>query len=303
MKPKIMVYSASEDTEVALAIQDNLQASADVVVWNQDVFLLSESTVDGLTKHAHSFDFGIFILAPHDAVRIRGSEFAAPRDNVLFELGIFVGHLGKWRSILVIPDQQRQDPSPRIASDLAGWVVCRYDPALKYLDAALGPACKRIRSHVERVGLRYREVHIVNKKSGKCLDVSGGSKEPGTPVIQYQYSGRGHQRWRLRKIDGDYVQIVAYHSGKCLDVRGADPTAGAIVQQHGCHERWNQQWRLEAQDDGAYSIMARHSEKYLTVIGGSDANRAAVIQDDGRDDDSFRWWINPMAGLEEMLPG
>jgi len=295
MKPKILVYSAKEDAEVALAIQGNLQDYADVFLWNQDMFLLSEPVTEGLAKHARTSDFGIFILTPHDLVKIRGKEFAAPRDNVLFELGVFVGRLERSRNILVIPRQQPNDPDPRIPTDLEGWTLCKYDPNQSNLKAALAQACDRIRTHIKELGRRHAEVHIVNKKSGKCLDVSGGSKENRTPIIQYDYQGQDHQRWRLIRVDEEHVEIIARHSQKCLDVRldGQDPKApGAIVQQYIPTGGKNQQWKLEPQNDGSYLIMAVHSEKYLTVRAGSIENGAAVIQDHGHAGDSFRWWIN-----------
>jgi hypothetical protein len=293
MKPKILVYSAKEDTGIAEAVQDNLQDCADVIVWNQDAFPLSEpTTVEGLTKHARTSDFGIFVLTPHDLVKIRGEEFAAPRDNLLFELGVFVGRLEKVRNILVLPHRQKHDPIPRIPTDLEGWMLCKYDPNQSNLKAALAPPCRKIRAHIESLGRRSSEVRIINKKSGKCLDVSGGGKEDRTPIIQYDYHGRGHQRWNLRRIDEKDIEIIARHSDKCLEVRDGNPEVGAVVQQRRRTDEQNQRWKLEIQDDGSYLIMARHSEKYLTVKAGSNENGAAVVQDHGQDDDSFKWWIS-----------
>jgi hypothetical protein len=300
MKPKILVYSAKEDAEVALAIQSNLQDYADVYLWNQDMFLLSEPITEGLAKHARTSDFGIFILTPHDLVKIRGKEFAAPRDNVLFELGVFVGRLERIRNILVIPRQQSHDPDPRIPTDLEGWTLCKYDPNQSNLKVALAPACESIRTHVKRLGRRHAEAHIVNKKSGKCLDVSGGGKEDKTPIIQYDYQGQEHQRWTLIRIDEEYVEIIARHSRMCLDVRGASAEPGAIIQQRHQKGGENQQWKLERQNDGSYLIMAKHSNKYLTVKAGSSENGAAVIQDYGHAGDSFRWWINTSLDTKDV---
>jgi len=298
MKPKILVYSAKEDTKVAVAIQGNLQDYADVVVWHQDAFPLTDpTTVEGLTKHAWTSDFGIFVLTPHDQVKIRGKDFAAPRDNVLFELGVFVGRLERNRNMLVIPQRQPHDPATRIPTDLEGWILCKYDPNQSNLKAAVAPVCERIRDHIESLGRRNREAHIINKGSGKCLDVSGGGREDGTPIIQHEYHGRSHQRWNLSRTNGKFVEIIARHnSEKCLDVRESSQEAGAVVQQSRRNGGQNQQWKLELQDDGSYLIMARHSEKYLTVATGTNN----VVQGHGQDNDSFKWWINKSLDMKDL---
>ena len=63
-------------------------------MWTQGVFGLSESTIESLMKEVNTSEFGIFVFSPDDAVRMRGKLFSAPRDNVVYELGLFSGALG-----------------------------------------------------------------------------------------------------------------------------------------------------------------------------------------------------------------
>ena len=59
---------------------------------------------------------------------------------------------------------------------------------------------------------------IVNRKTGKALNVKNASKEEGTPIIQWDASDKGeNQQWSLEKKGTSYV-IKARHSGLVLDV-------------------------------------------------------------------------------------
>jgi predicted nucleotide-binding protein len=48
-------------------------------------------------------DFGVFVFPPDDVVRMRKKEHQAIRDNVIFELGLFIGRLGRERNFIVMP--------------------------------------------------------------------------------------------------------------------------------------------------------------------------------------------------------
>lgn len=104
----------------------------------------SRTTVQSLTKTLITSDFGIFVFAPCDTVRLRKKTYAAVRDNVLFELGLFVGRLGVERTFIVVP---RNSIDLRIPTDLIGVTPGDYDAQrdAENLTAALGPVCNRIR--------------------------------------------------------------------------------------------------------------------------------------------------------------
>jgi predicted nucleotide-binding protein len=83
---------------------------------------------------------------------MRGSINAAARDNVIFELGLFTGVLGKERVFIVHPrDQELVRPS-----DLVDFTCLTYRSNRKdhNLRAAVGPAATSIRNRIMSLGIR-----------------------------------------------------------------------------------------------------------------------------------------------------
>jgi hypothetical protein len=150
MKPRIFVGSSSEGLDVAYAIQANLDHDAEVTVWNQGIFEPSKYTLESIINALESSDLGVFVFTPDDVVTMRGKEQQAVRDNVLFELGIFIGHLGRNQSFIVIPKGIKDFHLP---SDLLGLTSLSYNSSRqdRNLQAALGPACNQLRTVIAKV--------------------------------------------------------------------------------------------------------------------------------------------------------
>jgi hypothetical protein len=153
MKPRVFIGSSSEGLSVAYAIQGGLDEVATVTVWTQDIFRPTEYILETLLKHLNQSDVGIFVFTPDDLTRIRGVEQSSVRDNVIFEFGLFVGHLGRDKSIVVMP----KGDNARLPSDLLGVNVLKYkgDRDDGNLSAALGPANASIRQYL--VGIQPKD--------------------------------------------------------------------------------------------------------------------------------------------------
>lgn len=142
-KQRVFVGSSVEGLDVAYAVQENLEFDFEVTVWPQGVFEPSKVTIEALDEHSRRFDAAIFVFSPDDTAIIRGHESPAVRDNVIFELGLFIGRLGRDKCFILQP----RSSDFRMPTDLLGVNPASYDGRRRdgNLVAALGPACNRIK--------------------------------------------------------------------------------------------------------------------------------------------------------------
>jgi len=143
MKPAVFIGSSSEGLDLTFAIQENLAVDAKATVWNQGVSEPSKWTLEALEEGLDQFQFGVFVFSQDDLLTLWKEQDSALRDNVLFELGLFVGRLGREQTFIVIP----KDASDfRLPTDLLGLSTLTFDSKRRdrNLSAALGPTCHRI---------------------------------------------------------------------------------------------------------------------------------------------------------------
>src|SRR6185437_14596985 len=95
--PSLFIGSSTEGLPIARALQAELDEECEPIVWEQDFFVPTETTIGTLAEKVQNFDFAAFIFTPDDSLIMRGSANAAARDNVIFELGLFIGALDKER--------------------------------------------------------------------------------------------------------------------------------------------------------------------------------------------------------------
>ncbi|EJL6311493.1 nucleotide-binding protein [Vibrio cholerae] len=148
-KPKLFIASSVEGLDVAEAVNVNLEYESENTLWT-NAFQLSSVTLTSLVESADSSDFGVFIFTPDDGLQMRGGKHSAVRDNVLFELGIFIGSLGVKRCFIVKP----RNVDLHIPTDLAGVTIADYDPnrSDKNLRSALSFACTQMKESIRALG-------------------------------------------------------------------------------------------------------------------------------------------------------
>lgn len=147
---RVFVISSVEGLPIAHAVQESFAHDPfDVVVWDNGIFRASEYAIESLTNVLDVSDFAVAIAQPDDLVEARGSRAAVPRDNVLFELGLFIGRLGRLRSFLLEP----AETGVKLPSDLSGITVLHYRPGPEpALLSLLGPACNHLRRLFKEIG-------------------------------------------------------------------------------------------------------------------------------------------------------
>jgi len=148
LKPKLFIGSSTEAKSVADAIHVNLGADAECTVWTHGVFGLASTLTESLDKQLQTSDFGAFVFASDDVIQMREQWLAAPRDNVVYEAGLFAGRLGFKRCFIAA------EQTARVPTDLLGIGVGRYESSRRdgNVQAALAPFCTEIRKRMKELG-------------------------------------------------------------------------------------------------------------------------------------------------------
>ena len=109
----VFIGSSVEAQVVAHALQSLLGPGVEATVWDQDVFALSANALDSLVRIVARTDFAVFVFTPGDVARIRRKQYYTARDNVVFELGLCIGALGRDRCFIIIPSDAGGGPIGR----------------------------------------------------------------------------------------------------------------------------------------------------------------------------------------------
>ena len=144
-KPRIFLGSSGKQTKLLKAIMRGLEEVADVEPWTT-TFNPGRSTLDRLVELSQEVDFAAFVFAQDDWTMTDTSRSgqASPRDNVVFEAGLFGGALGIRRTFILHAD------GSKLPSDLLGLTAIRYDP-----------------------GTSPAEVRAINQKLRKAIETEG----------------------------------------------------------------------------------------------------------------------------------
>jgi hypothetical protein len=128
-KPRIFLGSSGKQEKLLQALTRGLEGVAHVEPWTTS-FNPGTTTLERLVELAHEVDFAAFVFARDDwtttsppASDPTGSGQASPRDNVIFEAGLFGGVLGMRRTFIL------HASGSKLPSDLLGLTCVRYGEA------------------------------------------------------------------------------------------------------------------------------------------------------------------------------
>ncbi|MDX2547443.1 RICIN domain-containing protein [Streptomyces sp. WI04-05B] len=119
---------------------------------------------------------------------------------------------------------------------------------------------------------------LVNKNSGKYLDIPNGSTATGTAVGQWQNSACLCQLFTFQSAGGGAWTIRNANSNLNLDIRSGSTTAGAALVQNTPSAANSQKWTLTDAGNGYYELKNVNSGLNAGVAQSSTSNGAAVVQ-------------------------
>ena len=149
-RPELFIGCSGESLHIGRAVQSAFDHDPIVVkLWTDGVFKASTFPMESLERELPKVDFAVLVLSPDDTLVSRGTAGAAPRDNLLLELGLFMGALGRHRTFILCPRGQ----DLKIPSDVWGIIPLQYrtepeaDPK-----TAVAVACNEMRERILQAG-------------------------------------------------------------------------------------------------------------------------------------------------------
>jgi hypothetical protein len=147
MKPRIFLGSSGKQAKLIQALTRGLADVAEVEPWTS-VFNPGVSTLDRLVELTRDVDFAGFVFAQDDwtsnAPEASGQGQASPRDNVVFEAGLFGGALGMRRTFIL------HARGAKLPTDLVGMTSVRYPEGMTAAD--LREVNQKLRKAIEDEG-------------------------------------------------------------------------------------------------------------------------------------------------------
>ncbi|HYC33535.1 MAG TPA: TIR domain-containing protein [Gemmatimonadales bacterium] len=293
-KPRIFLGSSGKQSKVIDALTQGLEDVAHVDPWTTS-FNPGTTTLARLVELAHEVDFAAFVFARDDwtsAGPAASPDPAAgqdsPRDNVVFEAGLFGGVLGMPRTFIL------HARGSKLPSDLLGLTCIRYGDVTT--DAEIGEVNQKLRKAIESEGRLARidglwwqfsltergprepsavSLLRVSRSRDGALEVAGRSwGEDGTLTARYWSEASREKRdpagvfyyWRgERPRDPETPQLEG--TGE-IRLESANRAAGYwITRADGRPE-------VNARTSGVYLRAARED---LDILDGPDQRRRARL--------------------------
>jgi hypothetical protein len=290
IKPRIFLGSSGKQATLLEAIMRGLEDVADVEPWTT-TFNPGRSTLDRLVELSQEVDFAAFVFAQDDWTSAEASEAAeaSPRDNVVFEAGLFGGALGIRRTFILHAN------GSKLPTDLLGLTSVRYDPAAgtEEVDAINDKLRKAIETEGHRgpiVGLWWQLsqttrtekepsavslLRITRDRDGSLNLLGRSWQEDGTLSARYWSEATKERRepagifycWRgERPLDPDAPQIEGTAE---IKIESADRATGYWIT------RSDRDREMYARTAGVYF---RADPAHLEVLeSGSEEERAELI--------------------------
>lgn len=150
MTPRVFIGCSSEYKSIAEALHIGLSQYSSPTIWDQgqSVFELTSSTLESLEKASQTFDFAVLLLTADDITQSRGQSNSSPRDNVILELGLFLGSIGRPRTFIIFD----QSTSTKIPSDLLGITTATIN------SSASGDTSQVVATAVYSIGRKIRHL-------------------------------------------------------------------------------------------------------------------------------------------------
>jgi mannosyl-oligosaccharide alpha-1,2-mannosidase len=133
-----------------------------------------------------------------------------------------------------------------------------------------------------------RAYHLVNRASGRVLEVRNSSLDNDGPVVIWADNGTATQKWTIT-TSGGYSTLTNRNSGRVLEVPRSSLAEGTPLVQYDSNATFTQQWQLQAAGGGYRRLVNRNSGKVAGVTATGDG--AAVVQQTANGGTGQQWQV------------
>src|SRR4051812_21877905 len=142
---------------------------------------------------------------------------------------------------------------------------------------------------------------LVNRNSGKALDVYNLSTADGARITQWTRNDGAQQQWQFVDSGSGYYRLRSKLPGKVLDVTGKSTADGAAIIQWTDNNATNQQFSLQ-DIDGYVQLISRNSGKAVEVQGASTADGGNIVQYADWNGTNQQWQLVRVGGTTPTTP-
>ncbi|MEU7849041.1 RICIN domain-containing protein [Micromonospora parva] len=135
---------------------------------------------------------------------------------------------------------------------------------------------------------------LVNRHSGKVLDVRDTSTADGAVIQQWSRNDGAWQQFQFVSSGSGYYRLKARHSGKVVDLWEWNTADGAEYRQWSDTNGTNQQFQVLDSDGGYVRLVNRHSAKVLEVWERSTADGGRISQYTDLNGTNQQWQLVPI---------
>jgi hypothetical protein len=292
-KPRIFLGSSGKQEKLLRALTRGLEDVAQVEPWTTS-FNPGTTTLERLVELANEVDFAAFVFAQDDwttqssqVLALPGSGQASPRDNVVFEAGLFGGTLGMRRTFILHAN------GSKLPSDLLGLTSIRYEATTP---TAVRVINQKLRKAIENEGRVSRIVGLwwqfsltertarepsaisllkVSRDRDGALEVAGRSwQEDGRLSARYWSEAVKERKepsgvfyyWKgERPLDPDCPQL--YGTGE-IRIESAERASGYWTTHADTHPK------VDARTSGVYW---RADPEDMSILDGRDDRKRAEL--------------------------
>ena len=194
LKPKIFIGSSTAGYVIAEKVKKYLLGTGDCFLWQDPgVWETNKSTFDNLLRMVGFFDFGIFVATSDDLTLSNDKMVIEPRDNVILEMALFLGAMGRYKSFLLV------EKGIKLPSDLDGIFMPRF---LKDDEDSIKNTCQE---YIAKIDEHYRLGHLSLYPTtalaiGYYKNFIAGLVESAQNAIPLDFNGTVYNDFKLKVV-------------------------------------------------------------------------------------------------------